>query len=215
MNSHTALQAMVEKYPELNPCTRDVQSAFSILENTYRTGGKVLICGNGGSASDSEHIAGELMKGFMSKRPVPKSVRQRLLHDFPEQGTYLADHLQGALPAISLVSHTSLLTAYANDVAADMVFAQQVYGYGVKGDVLIGLSTSGNSENVIHAFRVARTLGLCTIALTGRGGGAMKPLCDVTIRVPWDSTPDIQERHLPIYHTLCVMLEEAFFPVYM
>jgi D-sedoheptulose 7-phosphate isomerase len=123
----------------------------------------------------------------------------------------LAAHLQGALPAISLASHTALATAFANDVAADMVFAQQVYGYGKPGDVLIGISTSGNSGNVVRALQVARALGLRTIGLTGRGG-RMHPLCNVSIRVPFDSTPKVQERHLPIYHALCMMLEEVFFP---
>jgi len=212
MISEAVLSAMVGKYPELNHCKGDIQRACILLEQAYRSGGKVLVCGNGGSASDSEHIVGELMKGFMSKRPIQQSIKARLISDFPEQGEYLADHLQGALSAISLVSHTALLTAYANDVAADMVFAQQVFGYGVEGDVLIGLSTSGNSRNVIHAFQVAQSLGLHTIALTGRGGGEIKRFSEVTISVPWDATPDIQERHLPIYHALCMMLEERFFP---
>ncbi len=206
-----ALDNLLAKYPELSDCKGDVMAAFEMMRDSYRGGGKVLICGNGGSASDSEHIVGELMKGFMSRRPIPETMRSRLIEQFPDDGAYLADHLQGALPAISLVSHTALMTAYANDVAADMVFAQQVYGYGAKGDVLIGISTSGNSVNVIRALQVARAVGMRTIGLTGRSGGKMKGLCDVTIRVPWESTPDVQERHLPIYHALCIMLEEEFF----
>lgn len=185
--------------------------AAELLVSTYSSGGKVLICGNGGSASDSEHIVGELMKGFMQRRPVPGDVRQRLEQLFPQEGQFLADHLQGALPAISLVSQTALTTAYANDVSAEMMFAQQVYGYGNPGDALIGLSTSGNSANVVRAMQVAKLKGLRTIALTGRSGGKLKEICDVAIQVPWDSTPDIQERHLPIYHALCIHLEEVFF----
>jgi D-sedoheptulose 7-phosphate isomerase len=179
----------------------------------YRHGGKLLICGNGGSAADSEHIVGELMKGYLSKRPLPDPVRQRFSAVFPDDGAYLADHLQGALPAISLVSQSSLLTAFANDVAADLIFAQQVYGYGRPGDVLLAISTSGNAANVVRAIQVARVQGLKSIGLTGRDGGALKTLCDLAIRVPADTTPTIQEYHIAVYHTLCALLEEEFFPL--
>lgn len=205
------LQALVAKYPDLDDCLDDIQAAYELLRDCYTAGGKVLFCGNGGSAADSEHLVGELMKGYLRARPVPPEVRQALSDAFPEQGAYLADHLQGALPAISLVSQTALLTAYANDVAADMIFAQQVYGYGNAGDVLVGISTSGNSSNVLHALRVARVTGLRTLGITGASGVAMNALCDVTIRVPWEQTTDIQERHLAIYHALCAMLEDKFF----
>ncbi len=205
------LQALVAKYPDLDDCLDDIQAAYELLRDCYTAGGKVLFCGNGGSAADSEHLVGELMKGYLRTRPVPPEVRQALSDAFPEQGAYLADHLQGALPAISLVSQTALLTAYANDVAADMIFAQQVYGYGNAGDVLVGISTSGNSSNVLHALRVARVTGLRTLGITGASGVAMNALCDVTIRVPWEQTTDIQERHLAIYHALCAMLEDKFF----
>jgi D-sedoheptulose 7-phosphate isomerase len=188
-----------------------IEEASRLLVEAYGQGHKVLTCGNGGSAADSEHIVGELMKGFMLRRPVPDELRHRLRAQFAELGDVLADHLQGALPAISLVSQAALISAFANDVAADMVFAQQVYGYGQPGDVLIGISTSGNSLNVINAIRVARTLGVKTIGLTGRTGGAMLSLCDVCIRVPSDQTYEIQERHLPIYHALCMVVEEEFF----
>jgi D-sedoheptulose 7-phosphate isomerase len=188
-----------------------IQAAFALLQSMYQQGGKLLICGNGGSAADSEHIVGELMKAFNLPRPLPVSVRDKFIAAFPNDGAALASKLQGALPAISLVSHTSLFTAFANDVASDMVFAQQVYGYGKAGDALLGISTSGTSKNVIYALQVARTLGLRTIGLTGHNGGKMPDLCDVTICVPYESTPDIQERHLPVYHALCLMLEEAFF----
>lgn len=209
--AHPVLLRLVNKYPELEACIPDIVRAFELLADSYRSGGKLLVCGNGGSSADSDHIVGELMKGFMSKRPLPQQRRDELSAAFPEDGAYLADHLQGALPAISLTSSTALISAYANDVAADMVYAQQVYGYGRREDVLLGISTSGNSANVIRALQVARARGLATIGLTGEHGGRMRELCDVAIRVPWGVTPDIQERHLPIYHALCILLEDEFF----
>lgn len=208
---HRALVELFSKYPDIEDCRDDIEAAFEAMRVSYAGGGKSLFCGNGGSASDSEHIVGELMKGFMSRRPVGEEERSRWIETYGEDGEYIAGHLQGGLPAISLVSHTALLTAYINDVAADMMFAQQVYGYGKPGDVLVGLSTSGNSANVLRAAQVAKFRGLKTIGMTGRTGGKMGAVCDVTIRVPKDSTPDIQERHLPIYHAICIMLEEEFF----
>jgi phosphoheptose isomerase len=206
------MENLIRKYTELSECRSDILAAFDLLKDTYREEGKLLVCGNGGSASDSEHIVGELMKGFMSRRPLPASEREAFAALFPSDSDFLCDHLQGALPAISLVSHSALITAFANDVSAEMIFAQQVYGYGKSGDTVMGISTSGNSANVLRAMQVAKVKGLRTIGLTGRSGGKMKDICDVTIRVPWDSTPDIQERHLPIYHALCIMIEEEFFP---
>jgi phosphoheptose isomerase len=207
----TRIEQLISTYPELEPCAPDIQAAFEILRTCYRGGGKVLTCGNGGSAADAEHIVGELMKGYLLKRAVPQKVRAKLVSTSPQDGDYLASHLQGALPAISLVSQTSLLSAIANDTAADMVYAQQVYAYGREGDALIGISTSGNARNVIHALQVARALGLHTIGLTGPTGGMLRPLCDTCICVPRENTPAIQERHLPIFHVLCAMLEEEFF----
>jgi D-sedoheptulose 7-phosphate isomerase len=151
------------------------------------------------------------MKGFFLKRPIETAFKKKLQLYFPDDSEYLSQHLQGALPAISLVSHSALITAFANDVSADMVFAQQVFGYGNEGDVVIGLSTSGNSANVIHALKVARAKGLKTIGFTGEGGGLMTPLCDALISVPYKNTPEIQEHHIPIYHALCIMLEKEFF----
>jgi D-sedoheptulose 7-phosphate isomerase len=206
------MECLLHKYPELSICAQDVLLAFEMMKESYQNGGKLLICGNGGSASDSEHIVGELMKGFMSKRSLPRGQRSAFVSMFGEHGNYLSDHLQGALPAISLVSHSAFITAYANDVAADMVFAQQVHGYGRKGDILLGLSTSGNSKNVVHAAQVAKVMGIRTVALTGGSGGLLKDICDIAIRVSYTNTPDIQERHLPIYHALCIMLEKEFFP---
>jgi phosphoheptose isomerase len=205
------IRQLIFSYPGLDVCASDIEAAYNVLRDCYQSGGKVLTCGNGGSAADAEHIVGELMKGYLLKRPLPEEVRARLKAASPDDGDYLADHLQGGLPAISLVSQTSLLSAIANDTAADMVYAQQVYVYGQEGDALIGISTSGNSTNVIRAMQVARALGLRTIGLTGRTGGKVKPLCDVCIRVPANDTTLIQERHLPIFHVLCAMLEEAFF----
>lgn len=206
------LQTLYAKYPELEQaCGDEILSAFGILKDSFRGGGKTLLCGNGGSAADCEHIVGELMKGFLLQRPVPADFREKLTEIDHGSAAYIADSLQGALPAISLVSHTALSTAFANDAAPDLVFAQQVYGYGRPGDVLVGISTSGSSTNVLHALRVAKALGLRTIGLTGRSGGRMRALCDVAICVPYERTPDIQERHLPIYHALCIMLEQEFF----
>jgi D-sedoheptulose 7-phosphate isomerase len=206
MNSH--LIRLKTRYPELEPCLPDVALAFDLLNDTFTAGGKLLVCGNGGSAADSDHIVGELMKGFERPRPVDAATRQALT---ALGAGDLADHLQGALPAISLSAHAALMTAYINDVAADAVYAQQVYGYGRPGDILLAISTSGNSRNVLNAVRVATARGLRSIGLTGADGGALRSLCDVTICVPYTRTLEVQERHLPVYHTLCLMLEEAFF----
>lgn len=202
---------LLDRYPDLAPCQADIEAAYRQLEAAFTAGGTVLVCGNGGSAADSEHIVAELMKGFALPRPLPATDRRQLEAAFPETGARLADHLQGALPAISLVSQTSLATAFANDVAPDMAFAQQVYGYGRPGDVVWGISTSGASANVIHAMQVARARGLRTLGLTGRSGGELAGLCDVTICVPHDDTATIQERHLALYHALCLALEAHFF----
>ena len=207
----TRIEQLILTYPNLDICAPDIQAAFEILRACYHNGGKVLTCGNGGSAADAEHIVGELMKGYLLERPLSEEIRAKIISANPQGGDYLSSHLQGALPAISLVSQTSLLSAIANDTAADMVYAQQVYAYGHKGDVLIGISTSGNARNVINAMQVARALGMQTIGLTGPTGGALKMLCDVCICVPGESTPVVQERHLPIFHVLCAMLEEEFF----
>lgn len=205
------LEGLFQKFPALASCKESIEAAFEILKKCYDQDGKVMVCGNGGSASDAEHIVGELMKGFMLKRKINTHHRNQFYAAFPEEGVYLADHLQGALPAISLVSQTGFSTAFINDVAADMVFAQQVYGYAKKGDVLIGLSTSGNSKNVVNAMMVAKALNITTIGFTGRNGGLMKALCDTTITVPSVDTYSVQEYHLPVYHTLCAMIEAEYF----
>lgn len=198
------LKRMTDRYPALESVRGQVSETFEILRTSYENGGKLLVCGNGGSASDSEHIVGELMKGFYRQRPLPDAEKEAI----GEIGTFL----QGALPAIALTGHPALSTAFLNDVKADMTFAQQVYGYGKAGDVLIALSTSGNSANVLHAATVAKARKLAVIGLTGRDGGRLREICDVCITVPAWATADIQEYHLPVYHTLCAMLEEYFFP---
>ena len=206
-----AYDELAQRRPDLTSCLGDVRQAGEVLAACFRQGGKLLVCGNGGSAADSEHIVGELMKGYRRLRPLPDEIRRKLEADWPGEGKNLAAHLQGALPAVSLVSQTALMTAFMNDVDPGMIFAQQVYGYGRPGDVLLGLSTSGNSANVLNALRVARTLGLHTIVMTGKGGGAMPEVCELTIRVPYERTSDIQEAHFPIYHALCAVLEDTFF----
>lgn len=198
------LKFMTDRYPALEGVSGDVKEAFEILKTSYENGGKLLVCGNGGSASDSEHIVGELMKGFYKKRPLPETEKEAIGE--------ISAFLQGALPAIALTGHPALTTAFSNDVRADMTFAQQVYGYGKAGDVLIALSTSGNSVNVLHAATVAKAENLAVIGLTGQDGGRLREICDVCIAVPARVTAEIQEYHLPVYHTLCAMLEDYFFP---
>ena len=198
------LTHLIERYPALAQMRGAIEQAYRILEECYENGSKLLVCGNGGSAADSDHIVGELMKVFYKQRMLPEEERKR----FGEQG----EKLQGALPAIALTQHGALSTAFLNDVDPAMVFAQQVYGYGQGGDVFLGLSTSGNSANVVLAAKVAAAKGMKVITMTGRNGGKLKELSDVCMIVPAQVTADIQEYHLPVYHTLCAMLEEHFFP---
>ncbi len=209
MTNH--LDTLFEKYPSLRECEADLSSALRILITAFETGNKLLVCGNGGSAADAEHIVAELMKGFLKPRRISKSDSASLEKNAGALGAEIADKLQSALPAISLVSQTSLISAVANDTSAEMVFAQQVYGLGQPGDVLLAITTSGNSRNVINAVAVAKTFGLKSIALTGRSGGAVAPMADVAIRVPADRVADIQELHLPVYHWLCIATEDKFF----
>ena len=205
------IDELIENRPELKNCKSSIEQAFNLLKQCYTYQGKVLVCGNGGSAADSEHIVGELMKGFRNVRRICDENKERLQDEFPEDAEYLSSNLQGALPAISLVSQSAVFTAFINDVAADMIYAQQVYGYGKSGDVLIGISTSGNSKNVVNAIKVAKAFGIRTLGLTGENGGMMDKICDVNIKVPAKETFRIQEYHLPIYHALCAMLEAEFF----
>lgn len=205
------LNHLIERYPELVVCREDIKNAYDLLEEVYRNGRKLLVCGNGGSASDSEHIVGELMKEFKLKRKVYSDHAALLKEIDPELGQTLAEHLQGALPAISLTGHSSLQTAYMNDAVPELVFAQQVNGYGKKGDVFLGISTSGNSKNVLYAAVNAKAKGLKVIGLTGAKENKLMKYADVCIRVPETETYKIQELHLPVYHCLCLMLEDHFF----
>ncbi|MGN0478334.1 MAG: SIS domain-containing protein [Hominenteromicrobium sp.] len=192
---------LYEKYPDLEVCRADIEQALALMLSAFRRGGKLLVCGNGGSAADSEHIVGELMKGFLLKRPVDDE-------RFP---AYLRNGLQGALPAISLPSQCAVLSAFGNDVDPDMAYAQLVYGYARENDLVMGLSTSGNSRNVVYAVETAKCMGIRTIALTGQHTSRLSALSDVTIRVPETETYRIQEYHLPVYHYLCAQVEQALF----
>lgn len=205
------LRTALSRYPVLQKEEGNIIKAFELLVTAYRNGGKLLVCGNGGSAADADHIVGELMKGFLKKRAVDAKIKEMLLLSGLENKE--ADCLQSALPAINLSAHTSLMTATMNDLNGETVFAQQVLGFGKPEDILLGISTSGNSRNVILAGKTARALGLKTIGLTGASGGEMTKIFDIMIRVPETETFKIQELHLPIYHTLCAMIEEEFFDI--
>lgn len=198
------LSLLLERKPELNDCETDIAAAFSLLKKCFATGNKALLCGNGGSAADCEHWSGEMLKGFEGDRAVGVDMRARL-------GGDLADKLQGALPVIPLTGFMSLSSAYANDCHSAYIFAQLTLALGKAGDVLVALSTSGNSDNVLYAVQTARALGLRVVGLTGATGGHLKDLCDACICVPAERTYQIQELHLPVYHTLSLMLEAEFF----
>lgn len=202
---------LIQRYPQLSGCRESFVAAVEAICETYRNGGKLIICGNGGSASDSEHIVGELMKGFVKKRPISDSLYQKLLQVCPREADYLKENLQGALPAISLMNAVALNSAFANDQAPDLAMAQQVLGLGKPEDLLIGISTSGNSANVIYAIQLAKTLGIKTVGLIGNRQCRMQKLCDIVIAAPEMETYKIQELHLPIYHMLCIAVENEFF----
>lgn len=208
-NVEKIFNGLFENYPALSVCKNDVKSVYEILVNTYKNNGKILVCGNGGSAADCEHIVGELMKGFKLQRPLENGDVTPFLQY--EDGEKIARGLQKGLPAISLVSHTGLMTAFLNDCDPDLVFAQQVYGYMNECDTLIALSTSGNSKNVVNAVITAKAKNGNIVAITGESGGKLLSLCDETIKLPSSDTAKIQEYTLPVYHTLCAMLEEEFF----
>lgn len=204
------LCALLQTYPELSPLEGGIARAVDLLVDCYERQGLALICGNGGSAADAEHIVGELMKGFLRPRPLPAAEQARFLGQ--QGGGELARRLQQAVPAVSLVSHGALLSAFANDVDPELVYAQQVYGYGRHGQALvIALSTSGNSSNVVRAAQTARALGLACIAITGEGGGALAGLATVCLRMPASETYRVQEYTLPVYHALCAMAEARCF----
>ena len=204
---------LINRYPELKVCRQSIIDAYNILEKCYEDGNKLLIAGNGGSCADSEHIVGELMKGFKSPRKLDDSMQKALKEVDSSCGEELANKLQGALPAIALVDHQALYTAFINDVenGGNLAFAQQIMGYGNKGDVFLAITTSGNSKGIYNACVVAKAKGLKIIGLTGKDGGKLKTIADVSIIAPSNETFMIQELHLPIYHCLCLLLENKFF----
>ena len=205
------LDELLERYPSLVGQRENIIGVYKVLEESYSKGGKLLVAGNGGSAADSEHIVGELMKAFIKSRKLDTALQDKLKSVDKKLGEVLADNLQGALPAIAVTGHVGLSTAYLNDCSPLLAFAQQVNGFGNVGDVFLGISTSGNSENILYALVTARAKGMKTVGLSGRDGGRMKEFCDEIIIVPEKETFKIQELHLPVYHALCLMLEERFF----
>lgn len=205
------LDELVTRYPILERERDNIQETYEIMEECYRNNGKMLLAGNGGSAADAEHIVGELMKGFVLARKPSEEFKKQMMEIEPELGAEMGEKLQGALPAIALSNHQSLNTAYLNDVDGNLYYAQQVYGYGQAGDVFLGISTSGNADNIAKAAIVAKAKGMKVVGLSGKSGGKLKEYADCIIIVPETETYKIQELHLPIYHTLCLMLEETFF----
>lgn len=208
------ISELIERYPALEVCRKDLMTAVEKICEGFRGRNKLITCGNGGSAADAQHIVGELMKGFLLPRKIdefnPKFL-ERAEELFPSDVNYFKANLQCALPAVSLVGELALNTAYANDNAPDLSFAQQIFGIGRQGDVLLAISTSGQSENVIYAVEVAKIMGITSIAMTGRHGGRLKHVSDFSICVPADSSYTIQEFHLPIYHMICLAAENEFF----
>lgn len=205
------IDLLIERYPILAPVKEEIINAYLVMEECYEHDGKLLIAGNGGSAADSEHIAGELMKRFKTPRPVTEEFAEKLVAIDPVRGENLAKNLERGLMAIPLVAHEALSTAYINDVDGLGVFAQQLFGFGRPGDVFLGISTSGNSKNIMSATVVARAIGIKVIGLTGAKGGELADVADVVVKVPQTETYMIQELHLPVYHCWCLMLEEKFF----
>ena len=204
------IKQLIERYPALSVCENDIRQAAKAIINSYEKGGKLLVAGNGGSAADSDHITGELLKSFVKIRKPDNDFLAKLKEIDQDTGSYLSDKLQGSLPAIALTNQSALMTASLNDVDGNVMFAQQVNGFGKPEDVFLGITTSGNSADVIYATVVAKAKGLKTIALTGKSGGKIKDLADITIIVPSNETFMIQEYHLPVYHALCLEIEEHF-----
>lgn len=198
---------LIERYPCLQKCEKEIYSAYEMMAETYENGGKILCCGNGGSAADCDHLVGELMKGFLKQRPLSDS--EKSAFDSP----FVADNLQKGLPAISLTAHSALMTAYSNDAVSQLVFAQQVYAYGEKEDLLFAFSTSGNSENVVYAVQAAKAAGVKSVAVTGEKESRLSAVADVCIRLPETETFKIQELTLPVYHCLAAMVEDNFFEI--
>jgi D-sedoheptulose 7-phosphate isomerase len=208
------LEQLMERYPALLECREEIAKAFEILKACFESGGQLLLAGNGGSSADSGHMVGELMKGFVKRRPLDPGFVEKLKATSGKNlhyAEYLAKNVQQGLPAVDLSSQKSLITASINDIGGDIIYAQQVCGYGRRGDVFMGISTSGNAKNILYAMIAAAAKGMKTIALSGGSGGAIKDYADAAIVVPEKETYKVQELHLPVYHTLCLMLEEYFF----
>ena len=211
MNKDKLTDQLCERYPQLSGIRSSIEEAAVMIIKCYSRGGKLLICGNGGSSADADHLAGELMKSFESARRLDDSLKNRLIEISVDRGKILAEKLEHGLPAISLSAHSALTTAIANDMDASLVFAQQIIGYGMEKDVLVAISTSGNSQNVVDACITARALNLSVIGITGKTGGKMKQYCDVLVNVPETRTAYVQELHLPVLHTICNMIENYFY----
>lgn len=205
------IQELTCRYPGLSGCAAAVENAAAMMIDCYKNGHVLYTCGNGGSAADADHIVGELMKGFLKKRPVSGEFRAKLAEAYPEQAEFLADNLQCGLPAVSLHSQSALLTAFANDVDASMMYAQNIFALGKPDDILIAISTSGNSKNVVNAAKIAKMIGVKVIALTGAKPCALDALADCIIHVGDTETYRVQELHLPVYHWLCARVEEEFY----
>ncbi len=202
---------LYDRYPALSVCKDEIQKSVEAMVSCHRNGGKILVCGNGGSASDSEHIVGELMKGFLLPRSLSDNTKTELADMWGDDAKFLGNVLQESVKAISLVSQSALMTAFGNDQGADGAFAQQVYGYGNEGDILIAISTSGNSKNVIYATQIAKYRKMTVVLMSGETGGKLKNLCDINICVPSTETFKIQEYHLPVYHCFCAAVENELF----
>ncbi|MBQ6065557.1 MAG: SIS domain-containing protein [Clostridia bacterium] len=210
MTHDTIFETLYQTYPSLRNCGKEIAAAYGILKNAAEKRALIMVCGNGGSAADCEHITGELMKGFNLKRPLPPAEKAKF--DGVEGGAAIADKLQGAIRCISLVSQVGVISAFANDIDPALVYAQQVWGYAASpDDVLISLSTSGNSENVVNAAKTAKAAGARTLAITGEADSALSLLCDVTVKLPAHTPFAVQELTLPVYHALCAALEAELF----
>lgn len=206
------MEELLTRYPVLAVCEETLAEALALMLETYEKGGKIMVCGNGGSCADAQHIVGELMKGFLLRRPMTEEQKTAFEAALgKEDAEIFASRMQRGIPAMALDGATGLLTAYANDVDADYIYAQQVFACGQKNDLLIGISTSGNSKNVVNAMKAAKAMGIRTIALTGAKESKSSALASVAIRVPETETFKVQELHLPVYHYLCAEMEESVF----
>jgi D-sedoheptulose 7-phosphate isomerase len=211
MKNDKPFNLLCERYPVLASVRNSIAEAAGMIITCYSHGGKLLICGNGGSSADADHFAAELMKSFESDRPLDESLKKRFYKISGTRGKYLGEKLEHSLPVISLPSNTALTTAISNDIDSSLIYAQQVIGYGDEGDVLIGISTSGNSQNIVDACITAKALNLNVIGITGMTGGKMKHYCDLLVNVPETKTAWVQELHLPVLHTICLIVENHFY----